>query len=124
MMGKLTQLRSPLTYLKPRIGWLDDAAAASRARDQALPDRGWYKTAEWQRLRWRILVRDMFTCAFCGRVEGQTKNLVADHKVRHRFNAQLFWDEANLQTLCKPCHDSVKQRMEKGGAESPKPSKP
>ena len=27
----------------------------------------------------------------------------------------LFWDRANWQPLCKLCHDSVKQRLEKSG---------
>lgn len=27
----------------------------------------------------------------------------------------LFWNRANWQSLCKVCHDSTKQRMEKGG---------
>ena len=26
-----------------------------------------------------------------------------------------FWDSANWQSLCKTCHDSIKQRMEKSG---------
>lgn len=124
-MPKLTQLRGTLAPLKSRIGWLnEDAGQASRARDAVNPDRGWYKTADWQRLRWRVLVRDLFTCAFCGKVEGVTRNLVADHKVPHRFNAALFWDDENLQTLCKPCHDSTKQRIERGGAKSPPPPSP
>ncbi|MFI8616498.1 HNH endonuclease [Acidovorax sp. NPDC077693] len=28
---------------------------------------------------------------------------------------QLFWDRANWQSLCKHCHDSIKQRFEKSG---------
>lgn len=27
----------------------------------------------------------------------------------------LFWDRTNWQSLCKACHDSVKQRFEKSG---------
>lgn len=27
----------------------------------------------------------------------------------------LFWDRGNWQPLCKPCHDSAKQRAEKTG---------
>ncbi|MGV3679684.1 MAG: HNH endonuclease [Acidovorax sp.] len=27
----------------------------------------------------------------------------------------LFWDRKNWQSLCKSCHDSVKQRIEKSG---------
>lgn len=28
---------------------------------------------------------------------------------------KLFWDRSNWQSLCKFCHDSTKQRMEKSG---------
>lgn len=27
----------------------------------------------------------------------------------------LFWSRNNWQSLCKPCHDSIKQRLEKTG---------
>lgn len=59
-----------------------------------------------------MLVRDLFTCRRCKRVEGNTSLLVADHKVPHRGSERLFWDETNLQTLCKACHDSDKQSEE------------
>lgn len=74
-----------------------------------------YKTAAWQRQRWAILVRDQFTCQSCGRLEGKTSQLVADHKTPHRGDLDLFWSEANLWTLCKPCHDSAKQSEERTG---------
>jgi 5-methylcytosine-specific restriction endonuclease McrA len=77
----------------------------------------WYKTVRWQRLRWSILKRDGFTCQMCGRVNGKTSELVADHRTPHRGDEALFWDENNLWTLCKsPCHDKHKQRQERGGA--------
>lgn len=84
----------------------------SRERDAALPWRVWAKTARWQRLRWSVLVRDLFTCRKCGRTEADTSRLVADHIVPHRGDERLFWDENNLQCLCKNCHDSVKQAEE------------
>ena len=74
----------------------------------------WYNTARWRALRLKIFLRDLFTCQMpgCGRLEGDTSLLVCDHIKPHRGNEALFWDEANLQTLCKPCHDKVKQREE------------
>jgi len=77
--------------------------------------RKWYKTARWQKLRWAVLGRDLFTCQKCKRVEADSSKLVADHRKRHRGTAELFWDIANLWTLCKPCHDSWKQAEESGG---------
>lgn len=85
----------------------------ARVRDQR-PWRKWYHTARWKRLRQSVFVRDGFACQWpgCGRIDGDTSRLVADHKVPHRGCAALFWDETNVQTLCKPCHDSAKQREE------------
>ncbi len=82
-------------------------------RDQSLPWRQWYKTAEWQRLRWQVLVEAQFTCVMCKRIEGETRNLVADHKRPHRGDRALFLDKTNLQCLCKACHDSAKQRLDR-----------
>lgn len=79
------------------------------------PWRAWYKTAQWQRLRWQVLVAALFTCAMCRRIEGQTRLLVADHVVPHRGDARLFWEQRNLQCLCKACHDGAKQAGEKSG---------
>ncbi len=40
---------------------------------------------------------------------------VVDHKSPHKGDPKLFWDKSNWQSLCKQCHDSVKQRIEKSG---------
>lgn len=102
----------------PRNG--DDSSSMnevqrSRQRDATQPWRAWYKTARWQKLRWSVLVRDLFTCQMtgCGRIEPDTSKLVADHKVAHRGDERLFWDEQNLQCLCKDCHDRLKQSEER-----------
>lgn len=111
---RLKQLRGPLQPLKPKVAFLnDDKAAASRARDRRVEWRAWYKTQAWRRKRWAILTRDLFTCQKCGRLEADTSQLVADHKVPHRGDEALFWDDANLWCLCKTCHDSVKQAEER-----------
>lgn len=41
---------------------------------------------------------------------------VVDHIKPHRGDLALFWDRANWQALCKPCHDGHKQRAERTGA--------
>ncbi|WP_210330832.1 HNH endonuclease [Mesorhizobium sp. NBSH29] len=86
----------------------------SRHHDTGGPWRAWYKTARWQKLRWRVLVRDLFTCQMtgCGRIEHDSSQLVADHIKAHRGDVDLFWDETNLQCLCKRCHDKGKQQAE------------
>lgn len=83
-------------------------------RARAAPWRAWYNTARWRALRLKVLLRDLYTCQRreCGRIEADTSRLVCNHVKAHRGDAALFWDESNLQTLCKPCHDKLKQREE------------
>lgn len=92
----------------------------SRRRDATQPWRAWYKTARWQKLRWSVLVRDLFTCQMtaCGRVVADTSKLVADHKIAHRGDERLFWDENNLHCICKDCHDRVKQSEERASLQT------
>ncbi|WP_246690813.1 HNH endonuclease [Neorhizobium alkalisoli] len=95
-----------------------DEKSRHRERDANLEHRKWYKTARWQKLRMSVLVRDMFTCQMvgCGRIEADTSQLVADHKTPHHGDERLFWDDQNLQCLCKPCHDRLKQKEERSQA--------
>ncbi len=84
------------------------------------PWRKWYKTARWRRLRIEIFVRDLYTCQMegCGRVEGDTSRLVCDHDKAHRGDEDRFWDPSNLKTLCKTCHDGLKQRAEQASLQT------
>lgn len=111
-----------LKTLKPRVSTLSprlkryapgDESERSRYRDETQEWRKWYKTARWQKLRMSILVRDLFTCGMCAKIEPITSQLVADHKLPHRGSACLFWKDTNLQCICKTCHDSEKQRQER-----------
>ena len=113
-VGKLKTLPPRLGSLPSRLTTFD---TGDRGRAQANPWRAWYNTTRWRRLRWSILLRDGFTCQWpgCGRIEPNSSLLVADHKRAHRGDERMFWDESNLQTLCKPCHDSRKQRAEAVG---------
>jgi 5-methylcytosine-specific restriction endonuclease McrA len=47
-----------------------------------------------------------------GKIEAAS---VCDHIEPHKGDPGLFWDTSNIQTLCKSCHDSLKQSMEKRG---------
>ena len=85
----------------------------SRRRDDTLPWRAWYKTSRWQKLRWSILVRDLFTCQMCHRIEADTSKLHCDH-VDPKSKATDFW-AGPFQTLCAHCHNSIKQSEEKTG---------
>lgn len=77
-----------------------------------VPWRKWYKTAEWQRLRWDCLTAALFTCVRCGFI-GESADLVADHIRPHRGERALFFDPRNLQCLCTTCHNRDKQREER-----------
>jgi 5-methylcytosine-specific restriction enzyme A len=116
-MGKLRQVKLGLAVSKPLLvrAVAVNEAERSRRRDAEDALRPNYKTARWQKLRWSVLVRDQFTCqmAGCGRVMSNTSLLVADHKVPAHIGAFDFFDEANLQCLCKDCHDGKKQSEER-----------
>jgi 5-methylcytosine-specific restriction endonuclease McrA len=112
-MGRLTSLPSLVPALRSSLAYLPQTTSErDRYRGDLYPWRAWYKTPRWRKLRIATFERDGFTCQMCGKIEGVTSLLVADHKVRHRGDETLFWSEANLQTLCKPCHDGAKQRIE------------
>ncbi len=114
-MGRLRMMGPPVAMLAPKLRRLDlDHDELRRGTDA----RRLYDSARWRAkphgLRWQCLVRDMFTCQWpgCGRIEADASLLVADHVVPHRGNPRLFFDLGNLQTLCKSCHDTHKQRAE------------
>jgi 5-methylcytosine-specific restriction protein A len=113
-MGRLKTMPSRLSAVPPALVSLPvDPAGTERQRTAFNPLRPLYRTARWAKLRWSVLVRDLFTCQMCGRIEDDTSKLVADHKRPHRGDLGLFWDETNLETLCaSPCHSKHKQRLE------------
>jgi len=55
-------------------------------------------------------------CAFCLRDGRTTAATIADHIKPHKGVIELFYDEKNLQSLCKACHDSEKKRIELGSS--------
>lgn len=116
---KLTRLKDGAHRLPPVAPWLGGAAEVDRRRNVANPLRALYFTTRWRRLRWEVLVAAAFTCARCGRVEGETRRLVADHINPHRGIEERFWDRGNLQCLCASCHSGAKQREEQGSLRGP-----
>ena len=61
-------------------------------------------TGKWQRARTTFLKKHPL-CAYCLAQSRLTPATVVDHVIPHRGDPALFWDEANWQPLCKPCHD-------------------
>lgn len=116
--SRLTTLKPKLTTLAPRLGRMaGDEQARHRERDANLEHRGWYKTAQWQKLRHKILIRDNYTCqrtgVLCIGKHPADNSPVVDHKRPHRGNPDLFWDESNLHCVSKAFHDSEKQKEER-----------
>lgn len=102
-----------LKNLKPRLAEapsrLAVAAPASWRSGMTSTQRGYgYR---WQQARERYLL-DNPLCVFCARRGMTTAASVVDHVVAHQGDQALFWDQGNWQALCKPCHDSEKQRLE------------
>ena len=70
---------------------------------------------QWNKARLAFLKRHPL-CVVCkdhGRVVASS---VVDHIQPHKGDTALFWDRSNWQALCKHCHDSHKQRIEKRAA--------
>src|SRR5262245_3241075 len=104
-MGSLKSLAPRLSSLPQRVsalGGKELERTRDAARDREIATRALYKTARWQRLRVTILARDLYTCAFCRKVEGNISRLVCDHIEPHRGNVEKFWT-GPFQTLCKIC---------------------
>lgn len=121
-MSRLKALAPTLTRLTPRIAPLSreqQEQVRLAERDRNVEWRRWYKTARWQKLRFEVLTRDLWICKKTGvLLVGKypaDDSAVVDHITPHRGDPVLFWDPANLQSLSKAYHDSVKQRQERGG---------
>lgn len=114
--------RPRLTVLNPRKSRLETNRVPSkppgwRTSDMTTAERGY--GARWQKARERHL-RAHPLCVRC-EAEGRiTVATVVDHRVPHRGDQVLFWDETNWDSLCKTHHSSDKQREEKGGKPRPR----
>lgn len=62
--------------------------------------------SKWQRVRKRYLEAHPL-CVMCmaENPPRYEKATVVDHKIPHRGDQKLFWDESNWQPLCKRHHD-------------------
>lgn len=75
--------------------------------------RAWYRAPEWRNLRSNQLDRHPI-CRLCAVMGKQTPADTVNHIKPHRGDASLFFDPANLESLCKVHHDSTIQRHERG----------
>jgi 5-methylcytosine-specific restriction protein A len=68
-------------------------------------------TTAWQKTRAAYLTQHPL-CVFCEREGLVTAAVVVDHIEAHHGDHETFWNSDNWQSLCKPHHDSTKQRQE------------
>lgn len=82
--------------------------------DEARAYRKLYGTSAWSRLRYAHLSCEPF-CRFCRKGGVIRVAEVVDHVEPHKGDRAMFFDANNLQSLCRPCHDRVKQAEETRG---------
>lgn len=83
----------------------DDRRGSSAARGY---DHRWRKYRE-------SFLRKNPLCRMHAKLGQLVAATVVDHIEPHRGDSAKFWDKANHQPLCENCHNSHKQRLERGG---------
>lgn len=63
----------------------------------------WYCSKRWKDLR-RAVIREQPFCVSCYPRGLRVITEEIDHIRKHGGDPALFWDRANLQGLCTPCH--------------------
>ena len=83
-----------------------------RLRARVKPSRQWYNSRKWRaKAKHQLSAQPM--CRYCWEREGAAvKATVADHRIPHREDFDLFWG-GELDSLCATCHSSTKQREER-----------
>jgi 5-methylcytosine-specific restriction endonuclease McrA len=76
-----------------------------------------YTTPRWARFKAAIIRRDMGICQMCGAalVIGRKhhRSAVVDHIRPAVLRPDLFYDPENTRAVCKRCHDTDCQRIER-----------
>ena len=70
-----------------------------------------YSRKAWKQLRLEHLARNPL-CVYCKQEGKLTAATVVDHITPHKGDLALFYNQDNLQSLCKLHHDSAKQKAE------------
>lgn len=99
--GKMYDEKAKRFYWKDKKNTTKKKSSTARGYD-----------AKWRRASKIFLARNPF-CVYHAKVGIMKPAEIVDHIKPHKGDQQLFWDQANWQSLCKKCHDSVKQRIEK-----------
>ena len=87
------------------------AAPSWRLDKRSSTERGY--DSRWRKARNHFLSLHQL-CEMC-KADGRANAAqVVDHRVPHRGDQTLFWDESNWQALCKQHHDGDKQAIDNG----------
>ena len=70
-----------------------------------------YNTVRWRKLRARIVERDGWLCQWCAE-KGLTVAGVEVHHIKAILDNGAPFDPDNLVLLCRPCHETTRQRKE------------
>jgi len=90
----------------------------NRRSEQARLYRRLYQSPRWRKLRaYQLAEHPLCQCAHCREGDGRvTVATVVDHIKPHNGDEELFFDEGNIQSMAKTCHDKWKQSSDRGGA--------
>jgi 5-methylcytosine-specific restriction protein A len=108
--------RVRLHALKPRVATLKTQRVATLNHTPQSPSWRYDKTSStqrgygyaWQQARARFLQQHPL-CVTCEAQDLTVPATVVDHRIPHRGDQKLFWDESNWQAMCKPHHDAKTQ---------------
>lgn len=104
-----------MKLLKPRIKQEGNRIATIqtgswRTNTMTSSQRGYNYRWQQARVGW---LRKHPLCVYCERDGRVTAAKIVDHIEPHRGDMVKFWDSAhNWQSLCAPCHSSVKAKEE------------
>lgn len=65
-----------------------------------------YHSREWQAVRLQVLDRDHYLCQVCKRAGRITPAATVHHIVPVRVDWSKRLDPANLETICRACHNA------------------
>lgn len=98
-----------VSYERPRLpASMVHQPAATKAKRRPSPAQRGYGAAH-RKKRGELLARSPW-CVNCLKRGIKTPATVRDHVVPKRYGGGE--DESNEQSLCRPCHDSYKRRLE------------
>ena len=79
-------------------------------KEPTLKEQGFYHTAVWRRLRVLALQRDRSLCQKCLKNKRIKRATEVHHVVPVESSPELALELANLESLCRDCHEATKAR--------------